>query len=471
MVKVILLSPPFLRGQIPQVYRWDPPEIAPAYLAAVLEKNHIPFAYYDLSKREAKQYLLEIKQEQPDIVGITSFYTKKYNAVRGLAKIIRKLVPNSLIITGGPHLSGLPGQTMNEIQEIDVGVIGEGEQTLLDIIRNRDHLDRVNGIIYREKNGKIQRTLPRDSIANVDELPFPKWEIYDLGQRIPYGDMYIDHKLELPVLSQRGCPFHCVFCQKVLGDKVRTRPITNVLAEIEHNIQKYQVTHIFFCDESFGINQDWLKAFCIEFMRRGFHKQLKWGCYFRISTATPLILKLMRAAGCQFVFYGIESALDPSLRMIRKGTTVKRQREAIKWTKKAGIKSYLSLILGFPGENLTKTRESIRNGLKMRGHFYQFNKLLPFPGTKIYQWAKSGEKGLKMTEDWNKYDAQLGGVLKSEFLPEGALFFNHILAYMKMIFYLFPGILVNVFRYLSIKKLVTYIIRFLTSRKKRGLSP
>ncbi|GAB4324170.1 MAG: radical SAM protein [Promethearchaeota archaeon] len=464
--------PPFVESQGPKAYRWDPQNISIAYLAAVLEREGVRVSLIDLTREPVSRLDEMLVSDPPDFVGMT-VYTKFFDAARWVASRAKRIAPDATVVVGGPHATAIPEETLRSAPAFDACVVGEGEETVVELVRG-DPLDQIRGIAYRDPGDprSIVRTPPRPFIQDLDSLPFPAWHYFPTKHNLPYGDMVKWGKRELPVLTQRGCPYGCVFCQKVLGNRVRHRSIENILAEIEHDVRRYGATHVMFYDETFGTDEEKVRQLCRRLISSGLSRKIKWACYDRVTSVNELTLRLMRAAGCQFIFYGIEASDDATLRAIRKGSTYLQQREAVKLTRKVGIKAYLSVILGHPGETPASLRRSVDHALKLRGTFYQFGKMVPFPGTKVFQWANERQRGLKLPEKlkWRDFDPHFSGsLLEYRSLLQRELDFNHWYAYLKMMLHAFPRSVVNFFSYVNVKSVLLHLARKLIPLSPRRL--
>ena len=160
-----------------------------------------------------------------DVVGITAM-TPDIKAAGSIAKGIKKARPSTLIVVGGAHATAMPEITLKEFDAFDVAAFSEGEFLLYDLIKayahnkNRNAFSEIPGIVYRKDDGTLVRTTVREPIKNLDALPFPKWDLFPPCR-------------EYPIYGSRGCPFQCIFCQRVLGNRARKRSPENVLSEIK----------------------------------------------------------------------------------------------------------------------------------------------------------------------------------------------------------------------------------------------
>ncbi len=393
----------------------ETPHIGMAYLLGVAKGRGLKAKYIDMAMDSvAIEELLDyVSQARPKLIGITA-YTVQIRAAGIIAAQIKRESPSTIICVGGPHATAIPHQTLDEFPSIDFIVRGEGEDLLpklLDAMGNETMLTKLPGVVTR--GGGQDAWCP---ITNIDDLPFPAWEEFDLSK---YPGTYPHRKkLELPMISGRGCPYHCVFCCRALGHVVRLRSVQSVVAEIERNIREYGCESIAFLDETFAFNRKWSDEFFTTMITHGLNKRISWSCSTRVSNTSPELLRRMREAGCYYIFFGLESADDTTLKMIKKGITVEQMRNAIKWTKQAGIIPVGAFIIGLPGDTEEHVFRAIRLAEELDLYSVTFPIAVPFPGTELRAMALKHVHGMKIiSDDWDDYGKQAQGVMESKDLP------------------------------------------------------
>ena len=400
-VKVALVNPP---PPIGAFVHYQSPLIGIAYIAAVLEKHGCDVTVLDCPPLNItyEDLKLKIASLQPDIVGITSVTVTFSSAVQA-ACAVKESCPQSLIVVGGPHVTVLDEQVLNEHPEIDVVVRGEGEQTMLELadtvsIGNLDNLQRVNGISFR-KNGTVIRTKNRDFIQNLDELPHPAYKYFPLNKYKLYG------KLILPIITSRGCAFNCTFClaPRMAGKGFRPRSPKNVVDELEWLRDEHKPDAFTFHDETFTFDKKRVLAICEEIKNRNIN--VPWDCSTRSDQISTDVLAKMRAANCQLVSFGVESGSQKILNAMKKGTTVEQNERAIKWTKDAGISVTISVIIGYPGETKDTLQQTLDFIKRTEPDDVHMSLATPYPGIELYDIVK--DMGLKVCEDWSRCDMQM----------------------------------------------------------------
>jgi len=352
-----------------------------------------------------------IKSNQPKVIGL-SILTSMYAKGVEFSKAIRKNFPHKIIIMGGHHVTLFNKNIFDNCPEIDVLVRGEGEQTLLElmnffreenydrekILANTTELAKIKGILFKDKD-KIIATENRELINNLNTLPYPARQLLPMSEYVP---LPIEYK-RLPVVHMmvsRGCPFNCTYCSThaAFGYKVRVRSPKKVVQEIKHVIKKYGARQISFWDDVLTINKKWLTELCDLIIKDKL--DVVWNCYGHINTIDEEMLKKMKSAGCFCIWYGIEAGDEKLLKLINKGTNLKKIKEIVTLTKKNGIEVRGLFMIGLPGETPELAQKTINFAKELDVDYAQFSITTPHIGTQLYEDAK---KYGKLKVDFNKF--------------------------------------------------------------------
>jgi anaerobic magnesium-protoporphyrin IX monomethyl ester cyclase len=340
---------------------------------------------------------------QPQLFGVTAM-THEIHAAAHACSIVKQDRPDIWTIVGGPHATALPGRTLQEFTDIDVAVAGEGEITLTELVTAKaggasvSELGGVLGIAFRD-HGRTICNGARPWIENLDDLPFPAWELFP--------------KIFRPMITSRGCPFGCVFCMRVLGDRVRTRSVDNVLAEFDALEARFGQRTTWFQDEIFGLNRQWADEFLEKLSTRNECKGYTWSWRgnSRANLADPDLYRRMKAAGCYMVGFGVESGDEAILKRIKKNITTKMAVDAIAAAQQAGLTANAFFILGQPGETWRTALKTVHLAARCRANIY-VGVMVPYPGTEVWHMAHRGDFGYRLlTEDWRCYDKYFGNAL------------------------------------------------------------
>lgn len=379
------------------------PSLGLGYLAAILEKDGVEVKIFDARffNMSNQNLIKEICRFSPDVVGFTTM-THEIKRTAVIAETLKDEL-HAQIIIGGCHISALPAETMEEFPVIDYGVVGEGEDTLLELIRYLDghgRIEDIEGLVYKS-NGNVTQNKPREPIVNLDHLPFPAFHHYfKRGKRsLSHHDIYYQ------IVTSRGCPFNCAFCMRALGKTVRRRSAENIISEIEFAIVEYGAHTVNFADEVFLFNNTETKNILNEFIKHEIPRKIRWSALTRADLVDRELISLAKKSGCYRLEIGVESGNNEILKRINKRTTVEQIESAVNIIKKEGIKVASFYILGHPGENEQTIRETIDLAAKLNTETIAVGVMVPYPGTKIYEWAQNNCFGYRLrSTNWDDYD-------------------------------------------------------------------
>ncbi len=394
-MRVQLIVPYVPRDSLGTVTPWDIPSLGIGYIAAVLEKaGHIVDvieAY--IEKLPITKVFERIQKFNPQLIGITSnVYTAKYGFFT--AYQIKKRRQSIPIILGGPYPSAVPDLILQK-GIVDFVVIGEGEQTILDLVReiegNSGNFENVAGIAFL-KEGKIIRTKPRSRIEDLDQIPFPAWHLFPKLNK--YKNLRGSLKRPyLPILTSRGCPYGCIWCDKtVYGRTVRRRSVESTLEEIKVMIDKYRVKEFAVMDDSFTENYSRVRDLCFKLLKNNLKISLNLYPGIRADTVSRNLLKILKLAGVHRITIGVESGNQEILYKIKKHLKLEAVRNAVRLIKEAGLFCDCFFILGLPYETPKTIMDTINFALELDPDHAYFFIATPYPGTEMYDLIqKNGE--------------------------------------------------------------------------------
>ncbi|RLJ09699.1 MAG: hypothetical protein DRP15_02775 [Candidatus Aenigmatarchaeota archaeon] len=441
------------------------PPLGIGYISAYLRERGIKTKIIDTTFKPFFKFI-EKNVKKADIVGIYAS-TVMINDSFKVAEIAKSYeVP--LVVMGGPHPSVLPEETLKH-KAVDAIVIGEGEYSFFKLVEKfekRNEKKDLSGIpnVWVKVKGKIIKEKRRFFIKNLDEIPFPARDLFDMKK-------YIAHWFQLDVVSPnlkgtnvcltRSCPFSCTFCQptlRILFGPFRRRSPKNIIDEFIHLKEKFGINAVQSVDDLFFIDEKYIERFCKTMIEEGV--DMIWGCQSRVDTIPSLkTLKLAYKAGLRMVSIGIESASERILKLYNKGITLNQVKTAVKKLKLVGIKVRGYFILGAPTETLKEIKETIKFATSLSLDEAAFSILTPFPKTYIYEFAK--KEGWKIDENWN-YDRyyKRGGFLKNV-IPDKIIRKYQRLAF--LMFYLHPRRFIYLFNSIknpvrSLTKLRCYFV-------------
>ena len=392
MVHVTLIQPPFQDRCVHF-------PLGLAYLGSILEKNDIDVSLIDLNFSNEKKLK---NAASTDIIGI-SCMTKTYPSALQTAKKIKEVNSDVKIIFGGPHPTVVPEICQEE--SIDFCVMGEGEYTFLDLIQTiekQGNFNNVNGIAFQE-NGNIKSTQPRPPIMNLDNLPFPGWHLFDINKYI-YNIIGVENVKKIPwisVITSRGCPNRCIFCNRQLGKLYRMRSPKNVVEELEILTTKYKIKEILFVDDNFTLSKKRTIEICDQIIERGLDIVFRFPSGIRIDSIDKEMLLKLKKAGLYSVAFGIESGSQRMLKIIKKDININQIKKSVSLCHKLGIEVIGFFVIGFQGETFKSALKTIEFAKKIPLDDAAFYVATPYPGTEFYDWAS--RKGFLNNCDWSKF--------------------------------------------------------------------
>ncbi len=364
-------------------------------LAALLEKEGYNVRVLDINAVREPQAAIEqwlAVNNKWDIIGISGLVTT-YRYQKALVPIIRRTNPQARIIAGGGCATSVP-ELVFEHMDIDVAVLGEGEISLLEVVKTLEggrSLQGIRGIWYRE-NGVIYKNEPGENIEDLDSVPFPARHLLPLDRYLEnspilFGPVAQRAKRRLDVITTRGCPFNCNFCYHMFGrSKIRYRSPENVVEEIEMLIRDYDIDFISFLDENFTASKERVYRFAELIKAKNI--KIPWGTSSRVHNVDRELLQVMKDSGCVYLSYGVESGSQEMLAKMNKKATVEQAKRAIELTREVGITAVATFIFGYPGETRQTIRETVKfcQDINMKKGFFFAT---PYPGTPLYEQVKS----------------------------------------------------------------------------------
>ncbi len=394
-MRVLLINPCYPISETPS------PPLGIAFLAAALEAADIEVRILDLVVYPySRQNLQDIISDfDPHLIGATAV-TMNFSHAASVLQDVKALAPDVITVMGGPHVSFCAQNTLELNPQIDVIVMGEGEDTIVEFARSyqdRQSWDQIRGTAFRTQAG-IVSTRTREPIANIDDLPEPARQLVPMGRYRALG-------LPISMTTSRGCPFKCIFCvgRKMVGGKVRYRNPRKVVDELAY-LNSLDFHQINIADDLFTASKKHCLAVCDEIIRRKLAVQ--WTSFARVDTVSKSILERMHQAGCSAISFGVESGSPEMLKRIKKGITRDQVLNAVNLCNQVGITPQASFILGLPGENEETLQATITfaEQLKNLGVLHGYHLLAPFPGTEVRENQHQYDLQI-MSHDWDDYHA------------------------------------------------------------------
>jgi anaerobic magnesium-protoporphyrin IX monomethyl ester cyclase len=406
----------------------DVPSAAPPlgllYLAAYL-REHTPkgdcttvicdarFKEYDFDTIEGI-----IRDEKPDLLGITSFSLENKEA-HEIAKRGKKAVPGVPVIIGGPYATSDYNQALAD-DNIDIAVVGEAEtsfQQLVMALKKGEDWTGIRELAYR-KNGTIAKTEERQFIENLDELPYPAWDLINLEEYFnrrgtKKRTCFNQHQMRQRVLSiftTRGCPYKCSYCHNLFGKILRKRSVENVIGEMRLMKDKYHVQEVEIIDDIFNLDLDRAK----QIFRRIIEEKLDFKFSFpnglRTDRLDEELLDLFKQGGAYRLVFAIESGTPRVQKLIQKNLNLEKAQKNIALAAKRGFSMGGFFMLGFLDETEEEIWNTINFALKSKLQTAAFFIVTPFPNTDI--WRQAQNLGLNLDASFENYQKVSANISK-----------------------------------------------------------
>ncbi|MDI6654715.1 MAG: radical SAM protein [Candidatus Hydrothermarchaeota archaeon] len=404
-MRILMLNPPFFKrysrqSRSPCVTKggtfYYPYFLA--YATGILEKYFevklIDAVASDWGSEETVEFA---KSFSPALVVLDTSTPSIYSDVE-IASRIKEALPETHINLVGTHPTALPGETLN-LGKADSVCRGEFEYTVRDLafaLRDNKSLVGIDGLSFKEN--RIYHNKPRELIKNLDELPFVS-EVYK--KHLNIRD-YFYASLTYPqvtILTARGCPYSCSFCNIPFKNSYRARSIENVVEEFEYIQNELpEIKEVMIEDETFAANKKRTIELCNLMIKQGI--KLTWSCNVRVNTDYET-LKAMRSAGCRLLCVGFESPTQEALDSVNKKTTKQLQLEFMENARKTGLLVNGCFMLGLIGDTKETIAETIEFAKELNPYTAQFYPLMVYPGTEAYEWAK--KNSYLITEDYSRW--------------------------------------------------------------------
>ena len=388
----VLLIMPRLVKTVGEGYQFP---LGIAYVSASLKKAE--YNIFTINLNHDSRNISEIVKElifsyDIDIVG-SGGISIQYNSLFEIFKCVKEISSEITTIAGGGIITADPEVAMEALEYVDVGVIGEGETTiceLLDAFENDINLSAVDGLIYKH-NEKYFITSRREEIQDIDTIPFPDYEGFELEKYLELPPPDVNNLMEKRLtffLGSRACPYNCTFCFHTVGKKYRQRSMESIKNELDYLIEEYDIGFLFMADELFGKQKDRLKEFCI-YMKC---KNLSWRGSFRVDDIDEQTIEMLKDGNCAVIGLGLESADNRILKSMKKHITIEQIEKALNIIYDSKIPFSGNFIFGDINETVETAEKTLDWWEKHSEYNINLWPIVSYPGSYLYKYAC--EKGV-----------------------------------------------------------------------------
>jgi len=362
------------------------------YLAGALRRagfTEVGLVDARVERLNRKELAARIKAFAPDLAGVTGMSLDS-SEVFMAARLAKENAPGCRVVLGGPFPTSSPAEAL-ACPHTDFAVIGEGERALCELaaaLASGADTSGIAGCLARGPAGSAA-PVPAAIIEDIGSIARPAWDLPLLDK---YFTTWTRHAMNpfprsertLPLVTSRGCPYNCVYCHNIFGKKARLRAPEDVLDELELLVRKYGAEEIEIIDDIFNIDQDRAKRICDGIVERGLKINLCFPNGLRADRMDEELVRKMKAAGTNLVFYAVESASPRLQRLIKKNLDLDKTAAMVRFTAAQGITVGGFFMLGFPGETARELLATAGYARKLPFHFASFFYVSPRPGTELF---------------------------------------------------------------------------------------
>lgn len=397
-MKVLLVQPPArptLRGILPEEVEFNRgafPPLGILYLASALQKK-LPAVTVEaidapVSGESAEDIAFYAGQKGFDLVGISVMTFTLLGALK-TAAAIKRLRRRVRVVAGGPHVHLYPAETL-QLGPFDWVLRGEAEDSFPELVQRLLTQKELDGL------AGLNETPCAEFIFQLDELAFPARELLPVES---YYSVLAGVRPVTSMMSSRGCPYHCVFCDRPhLGKHFRARSAKNVVDEMERCVA-LGIREIVFYDDNFTHQRERVQEIAELILERKL--ALSWDVRARVGDLDADTYQLCARAGLRRIHFGVESGDPELLRLLRKGITHAQARQAFAAAKAAGIETLAYFMIGLPGETASTLHRTLQFARELDPDYIHFSLLIPFPGTPVY--ALGRERGIIPGDPWREF--------------------------------------------------------------------
>ncbi|GAB4326526.1 MAG: radical SAM protein [Phototrophicales bacterium] len=391
-----------------QVMRPYPP-LGILHISSYLKQHGFDVSVFDTTFSNMPAFEATIATQRPSVVGIYCNMMTRRTVIK-LISICKKY--DCFVILGGPDSANYPANYLNF--GADVIVIGEGEQTLKELLPciGQD-ISHIHGIVYRDETGQLIHTPPREYLPNLNDLPFPDRAAIDIPAYMRVWKQYHGHSA-ISLITARGCPYKCNWCSHaVFGYTHRRRTPQHVADEVEWIKSTYDPDLLWYADDVFTINHRWLYAYADELTKRALHTPFE--TISREDRLNERVIQTLAEMGCYRIWIGAESGSQRVLDAMQRQTNVERVIDMVHLLQKYGIQAGMFIMLGYDGEQLSDLEQTVETLKRANPDIFLTTVAYPIAGTKYFQKVSDNIIPLKPWHQGSDSDYTVKGRYSRQF--------------------------------------------------------
>jgi len=370
-----------------KVMRPHPP-LGLLYLSSHLKQRGFKVGVFDSTFRTIDDFSDTLERERPPVVGFAVNLMTKRNVLRMMAMAKRR---GAKVVIGGPDPPHHAESYLNA--GADVVVVGEGEQTLEELLNSLSlarrsfseggALSAINGIAFKSADGTVVRTPPRAQLSDLDRQPYPDRDAIDLPRYL--AAWRERHGIgTVSLITARGCPYTCTWCSRsVFGETHRRRSIMNVADEVEGIVDRYHPERLWYADDVFAIHRSWTITYAAELERRRI--RLPFECISRAERIDDEVAEALKSLGCFRVWIGSESGSQRVLDAMKRKVAVDQVRDTADRLRRKGIEVGMFIMLGYDGEQIEDLQATVDHLKRTAPDIFLTTVSYPIKGTPYYQ--------------------------------------------------------------------------------------
>lgn len=331
--------------------------------------------------------------KQTECVGMSVMFSNEWPVCRKLIEKIKAELPHISIVCGGEAATADAEYIMGTTPELDFLIEGEGEEKMalfLEQLQGDKDFASIGGLIWRDSKGEINTNGNNFRIKEIDEIPWPDWSDIPIKNYLDAGlGQSTYNRRVMPILASRGCPYQCTFCTNLnmYGTNWYSRDPGDVVDEIAHYVEAYNIEHFDFCDLTIIINKKWVLDFCAILRKRNLPITWALPSGTRSEVIDLEVLQTLKDSGLERMNYAPESGSPKTLKNIKKDVDLNKMNDSMRSALKVGLKVKATIIFGFPDQDKKQIFESLKYIVRMAFlgiHDVACFPFVPYPGSELH---------------------------------------------------------------------------------------